>query len=162
MAKNDDPPAQGLLSKVTQFMRSPTRDWAQINPTESEPENSYSKETLKAMIERKRQNDFVRKREFDQLRKIRRRDIPVKAEQPGGLSFFQTSLPSNLDERAQTLKKIDELFMKMKVDTEKVYGKGNRSASIRARKYAQEIKQLIGVYRKEILDEMKQHDDATN
>jgi len=62
----------------------------------------------------------------------------------------------------ETLKKIDELFMKMKVDTEKVYGKGNRSASITARKYAQEIKQLIGVYRKEILDEMKQHDDATN
>jgi predicted Zn-dependent protease with MMP-like domain len=62
----------------------------------------------------------------------------------------------------ETLKKIDELFMKMKVDTEKVYGKGNGSASIRARKYAQEIKQLIGVYRKEILDEMKQHDDATN
>ena len=62
----------------------------------------------------------------------------------------------------ETLKKMDELFMKMKVDTEKVYGKGNRSVSIRARKYAQEIKQLIGVYRKEILDEMKQHDDATN
>jgi hypothetical protein len=62
----------------------------------------------------------------------------------------------------ETLKKIDELFMNMKVDTEKVYLKGNRSASIRARKYAQEIKQLIGVYRKEILDEMKQHDDATN
>jgi hypothetical protein len=61
----------------------------------------------------------------------------------------------------ETLKKMDELFMKMKVDTEKVYGKGNRSASIRARKYAQEIKQLIGVYRKEILDEMKKHADVT-
>jgi hypothetical protein len=58
----------------------------------------------------------------------------------------------------ETLKKIDELFMNMKVDTEKVYLKGNRSASIRARKYAQEIKQLIGIYRKEILDEMKKHD----
>ena len=126
MAKNDDPPAQGLLSKVTQFMRSPTRDWAQINPTESEPENSYSKETLKAMIERKRQNDFVRKREFDQLRKIRRRDIPVKAEQPGGLSFFQTSLPSNLDERAQTLKKIDEIEAQMS----RQWWKGKQSAQV--------------------------------
>jgi hypothetical protein len=58
----------------------------------------------------------------------------------------------------ETLKKIAELFMNMKVDTEKVYLKGNRSASIRARKYAQEIKQLIGIYRKEILDEMKKHD----
>jgi hypothetical protein len=62
----------------------------------------------------------------------------------------------------ETLKKMDELFMKMKVDTEKVYIKGNRSASIRARKYAQEIKQLIGIYRKEILDEMKNHDDVAD
>lgn len=58
----------------------------------------------------------------------------------------------------ETLKKIKDLIEKMSVDTQKVYDKGNRSASIRARKYAQEIKQLIGVYRKEILDEMKKHD----
>ncbi len=58
----------------------------------------------------------------------------------------------------ETLKQIKELVEKMSVDTQKVYEKGNRSASIRARKYAQEIKQLIGVYRKEILEEMKKHD----
>jgi len=58
----------------------------------------------------------------------------------------------------ETLQKIKELVEKMSVDTQKVYEKGNRSASIRARKYAQEIKQLIGVYRKEILEEMKKHD----
>jgi hypothetical protein len=58
----------------------------------------------------------------------------------------------------ETLSKIKELVEKMSVDTQKVYEKGNRSASIRARKYAQEIKQLIGVYRKEILEEMKKHD----
>jgi uncharacterized protein YecE (DUF72 family) len=57
----------------------------------------------------------------------------------------------------ETLKNIKELVEKMSVDTQKVYVKGNRSASIRARKYAQEIKQLIGVYRKEILEEMKRH-----
>jgi hypothetical protein len=58
----------------------------------------------------------------------------------------------------ETLAKIKELVEKMSVDTQKVYEKGNRSASIRARKYAQEIKQFIGVYRKEILEEMKKHD----
>jgi len=58
----------------------------------------------------------------------------------------------------ETLQKIKELVEKMSVDTQKVYEKGNRSASIRARKYAQEIKQLIGIYRKEILEEMKKHD----
>ena len=46
----------------------------------------------------------------------------------------------------------------MSVDTQKVYVKGNRSASIRARKHAQEIKTLIGIYRKEILNEIKKQD----
>lgn len=58
----------------------------------------------------------------------------------------------------ETLKKIKELVEKMSVDTAKVYEKGNRSASIRARKYSQEIKILVAKYRKEILEEIKRHD----
>jgi hypothetical protein len=58
----------------------------------------------------------------------------------------------------ETLRKIKELVEKMSVDTQKVYEKGNRSASIRARKNAQEIKLLIATYRKELLDEIKKHD----
>jgi hypothetical protein len=61
----------------------------------------------------------------------------------------------------ETLKQIKDLVEKMSVDTQKVYDKGNRSASIRARKYAQEIKQLVGIYRKEILEEIKKHEDVT-
>jgi hypothetical protein len=61
----------------------------------------------------------------------------------------------------ETLKEIKDLVEKMSVDTQKVYDKGNRSASIRARKYAQEIKILIATYRKEVLEEMKRH-DGTN
>jgi len=59
----------------------------------------------------------------------------------------------------ETLKKIKDLVEKMSVDTQKVFDKGNRSASIRARKHAQELKVLIGVYRKEILEEIKKHDE---
>jgi hypothetical protein len=58
----------------------------------------------------------------------------------------------------ETLKQIKDLVEKMSVDTQKVYDKGNRSASIRARKHAQEIKALLGVYRKDILEEIKKHD----
>ncbi len=58
----------------------------------------------------------------------------------------------------ETLGKIKDLVEKMSVDTQKVYEKGNRSASIRARKFAQEVKSLIATYRKEILDEIKRHD----
>jgi hypothetical protein len=57
-----------------------------------------------------------------------------------------------------TLKQIKDLVEKMSVDTTKVFEKGNRSASIRARKYAQEIKELIPLYRKELLQEIKKHD----
>ena len=57
----------------------------------------------------------------------------------------------------ETVTKIKDLVEKMSVDTNKVFDKGNRSASIRARKYAQEIKSLISVYRKEVLDEIKSH-----
>lgn len=60
-----------------------------------------------------------------------------------------------------TLNKIKELVEKMSVDTNKVYQKGNRSASIRARKYAQEIKELVPVYRKEILKEIKRQEDGS-
>jgi Histone H1-like protein Hc1 len=60
----------------------------------------------------------------------------------------------------ETLSKIKELIEKMSVDTHKVYTKGNRSASIRARKHAQEIKILIGIYRKEILNEIKKYDEG--
>lgn len=61
----------------------------------------------------------------------------------------------------ETLAKIKDLVEKMSMDTQKVFEKGNRSASIRARKYAQEIKLLIAVYRKEILEEIKKHDVTT-
>ena len=38
-------------------------------------DSEFAKGELKAMIERKRRNDFVRKREFDMLRKIRREGL---------------------------------------------------------------------------------------
>lgn len=60
----------------------------------------------------------------------------------------------------ETIEKIKELIKLMELDTEKVFNKGNRSASIRARKCAQQIKALTGQFRKEILDEVKKHDDA--
>jgi len=49
----------------------------------------------------------------------------------------------------------------MSVDTTKVYQKGNRSASIRARKYAQEIKELVPSFRKELLNEIKRQENVT-
>lgn len=61
----------------------------------------------------------------------------------------------------ETLFKIKELVEKMSVETDKALKKGNKSASIRARKYAQELKEIIPTYRKEILDEIKVYPKKT-
>ncbi len=112
MATKDNP--AGLLSKVAKFVRNPTTNWSDLdNPPSADAESGYSKQALKEMIERKRQNDFVRKREFDQLRKLRSRDPSMPVDAAGRPSFYQSSMPSNLDERAHTLKKIDEIEAQM-------------------------------------------------
>ena len=111
MATKDDRP--GLLSKVAMFVRNPTKDWSELDRTEQPQESGYDKQALKAMIERKRQNDFVRKREFDQLRKLRNRDPASLAGMAARPSFFQTSVATDSDGRAVTLKKIDEIEAQM-------------------------------------------------
>ena len=80
-AKDNNP---SLLSKVAKFVRNPTTNWTDLDKQDPEPEAGYSKQALKEMIERKRQNDFVRKREFDQLRKLRSRDPASSPDLAGG------------------------------------------------------------------------------
>ena len=110
MVTKDDRP--GLLSKVAMFVRNPTKDWSELDQPMDSDAAGYDKQALKAMIERKRQNDFVRKREFDQLRKLRNRD-PSALANLARPSFFQTSLPTDVEGRAVTLKKIDEIEAQM-------------------------------------------------
>jgi len=109
MSKDDS----GLLSKVVKFVRNPTTNWADLDPQESDRESTYSKQMLKEMIERKRRNDFVRKREFDMLRKMRRSEVMAGQDPMARPSFFQSSMPSKPDDRATTLKKIDEIEAQM-------------------------------------------------
>jgi ABC-type transporter Mla MlaB component len=115
MAKDDTTP-NGIFSKVVKFVRNPGTNWTDLDQKESDKESSYSKQVLKEMIERKRRNDFVRKREFDMLRKLRRREAmggPVSGDGVARPSFFQSSMPSKPDDRAMTLKKIDEIEAQM-------------------------------------------------
>jgi ABC-type transporter Mla MlaB component len=109
MSKDDN----GLLSKVVKFVRNPTTNWADLDQPESDRESTYSKQMLKEMIERKRRNDFVRKREFDMLRKMRRSEVMAGQDPTARPSFFQSSMPSKPDDRATTLKKIDEIEAQM-------------------------------------------------
>lgn len=113
MSKDDS--SSGLLSKMVKFVRNPATSWSELDSIQADKEDSVSKQLLKEMIERKRQNDFVRKREFDMLRKMRRQESAAgPSHEPAGTpSFFQSSMVSRPDDRATTLKKIDEIEAQM-------------------------------------------------
>lgn len=114
MATQDNHP--GLLSKVARFVRNPTKDWAELDKPEGTQDIDHGKEALKLVIERKRRDDAVRRREFSQLRKFRQASPAVKAELSRDLSTFRSTSgdgDADTDERATTLKKIDEIEAQM-------------------------------------------------
>ncbi|CAN7648016.1 STAS domain-containing protein [Variovorax sp. LjRoot130] len=112
MAKED---SGRLLSKVAKFVRNPLKDWSELDAEESSQlENGYSREMLKEMIERRQRNDFVRRREFDMLRKLRQREAAGGRDAAATPSSFNVSSTSGKTEgRALTLKKIDEIEEQM-------------------------------------------------
>ena len=113
MSKDDTTP--GLLSKLVKFVRNPATNWTELDSVNGNKDDSVSRQLLNEMMERKRRNDFVRKREFDMLRKLRKLEVLAEtAPGPGSRpSFFQSSLTSHIDDRATTLKKIDEIEAQM-------------------------------------------------
>ena len=126
MATKDEQPS--LLSKMASFMRGSGKDKAVSVLPEPEKdsvnESAYDKNALKALIERKRHNDLIRKHEFDALRKLRNSSVAA-ASGSARPSVFQVSVPSDLDGRADTLKKIDEIEAHMS----KQWWKGKQDAA---------------------------------
>jgi hypothetical protein len=71
MAENES-----FFRKVVRFVANPATEWTDLNSRQEDSrELELEKSELKAMIERKRRNDFVRKREFDMLRRVRREGL---------------------------------------------------------------------------------------
>ncbi|MDM4767905.1 hypothetical protein [Pelomonas sp. SE-A7] len=78
---------ESFFRKVARFVANPTTDWAELNSRQDDPEADAAKAELRAMVERKRRNDFVRKRELDMLRRIRREGLtPEQLAALGGSS----------------------------------------------------------------------------
>jgi len=71
MAENDS-----FFRKVARFVANPTTEWSELGTRPPETrEVEIEKSELRAMVERRKRNDFVRKREFDMLRKVRREGL---------------------------------------------------------------------------------------
>lgn len=106
---SEDSPG-GLFSKVVSFVRHPATPWTELDKTASDQHN-LSRRQLKAIVERKRNNDILRKREFDMLRKLRRHDPQAEQEVAGHPSFFDSSLPVKAPANPQnhTLKQIADI-----------------------------------------------------
>ena len=102
----------GFFRKVVRFVANPTTEWSSLETQEADAgESEYAKSEIKAMIERKRRNDFVRKREFDMLRKIRREGLSADAA-------MALNTPSNLDpdSRPHTNGAPSDMAVKDKID----------------------------------------------
>ena len=113
MSKDPTSRPGGLLSKMVKFVTSPTTHWSDLDRVDTDSGDTESRLALKEMIVRKRRNDFVRNREFDMLRKLRRRGETDARDALANPSFYPSSQPANSGERARTLKKIDEIEAQM-------------------------------------------------
>ncbi len=114
MAENES-----FFRKVVRFVANPATDWTDLNSRQDDTrELDLEKSELKAMIERKRRNDFVRKREFDMLRHVRREGLsPDQLAALGGSSRLDDSevrQSENHAPRQDGVKaKIDEIEQQM-------------------------------------------------
>lgn len=116
----DPKDGESFFRKVVRFVANPATDWTELNSRQEDSrELEIEKSELKAMIERKRRNDFVRKREFDMLRKVRRDGLsPEQLAALGGSSRLDDSegrLTESHTARADSgvKAKIDEIEQQM-------------------------------------------------
>lgn len=117
----DPKDGESFFRKVARFVANPTTDWAEINSRQDDPEADAAKAELRAMVERKRRNDFVRKRELDMLRRIRREGLTP--EQLAALGGHATSgidelgriseINGNRRNEASVKAKIDQIEQQM-------------------------------------------------
>ena len=110
------PNSSRLFAKVAKFVRNPSVHWSDLDKIESEselvsePTLAHNRQTLKDMIDRKRHEDAIRKCEFDELRQLRRQVSLTKPDMSDkSSSFGAVTGITDLDDRAQTIRKIDEI-----------------------------------------------------
>ena len=113
MAENES-----FFRKVVRFVANPATDWTDLNSRQEDTkELELEKSELRAMIERKRRNDFVRKREFDMLRRVRREGLsPEQLASLGTSSRLDDSearMPDNQPRPDGVKAKIDEIEQQM-------------------------------------------------
>ncbi|MEO8125389.1 MAG: hypothetical protein ABI633_15175, partial [Burkholderiales bacterium] len=122
-----------FFRKVARFVANPATDWSKAASGQEGLDTELAKSELKAMIERKRRNDFVRKRELDMLRKVRREGLTSEqlAALGGASSRIDDSEPRLPDSGAKAehgvKAKIDEIEQQMVGDNNAFAASARRS-----------------------------------
>src|ERR1700759_4799341 len=105
----------GLFRRMARKVAAPARELVgmstpretDIRPTE------FDKAEMKAMIERKRRNDYVRKRELDTLRRIRREGL--SGDQAAALTMQSSRMDESVEARS-TQSSVQSVGIKAKID----------------------------------------------
>src|ERR1700761_3296612 len=88
----------GLFRRMARKVAAPARELVGMTPRETEIKpTEFDKAEMKAMIERKRRNDYVRKRELDTLRRIRREGL--SGDQAQALTMQSSRMDESVESR---------------------------------------------------------------
>ena len=104
----------GLFRRMARKVAAPARELVGITPRDTEIRpTEFDKAEMKAMIERKRRNDYVRKRELDTLRRIRREGL--SGDQAQALTMQSSRMDENTETRS-TQSSVQTSGIKAKID----------------------------------------------
>ena len=134
MADPKDPrEGESFFRKVVRFVANPATDWSEVAATRPNETQEVERSELKAMVERKRRNDFVRKREFDTLRRLRRDGLsPEQLAALGGSSKVDDS---EVRQTENSVAARSDVGVKAKIDEieQQMVGDGGRRDSVQRR-----------------------------
>src|SRR6201996_3371650 len=105
----------GLFRRMARKVAAPARELVGMTtPRETEIKpTEFDKAEMKAMIERKSRNDYVRKRELDTLRRIRREGL--SGDQAHALTMQSSRMDESVEARS-TQSSVQSVGIKAKID----------------------------------------------
>ena len=104
----------GLFRRMARKVAAPARELVGLTPRETDIRaTEFDKAEMKAMIERKRRNDYVRKRELDTLRRIRREGL--SGDQAQALTMQSSRMDETVEARS-TQSSVQSVGIKAKID----------------------------------------------
>lgn len=114
MSDKDESGGGGLFRRMARKVAAPARELVGMQPRETDIRaTEFDKAEMKAMIERKRRNDYVRKRELDTLRRIRREGL--SGDQAAALTMQSSRMDESVEARS-TQSSVQSVGIKAKID----------------------------------------------